>query len=298
VEPVQGVVSQRRRQSGRPLWNGIAVPGGLLLLVLFILPLGLLVAFSFGTTNVVGQPQFGMTLENYALVFRDYNLIVLGRTVLYAAAATLLCLLIGYPYAYFAMRFGGRFTVILVAAVIVPWLVDYLVRIYAWRQLLGDEGVINRALATLGFSGVDWLGSPVSVILGLTYSYLPLMILPLCSALNDLDSAVIDAGKDLYGGPVATFWNVTLPATLTGVLGGIVLVFLPILGDFATAQLLGGAQTTMLGNIIADQFTQSGSATFGSALTVTIIALLGLVLAALGLAGRRRASLITIAGGR
>jgi spermidine/putrescine transport system permease protein len=263
-----------------------------------MLPLGLLVAFSFGTTNVVGQPQFGATLENYALVFRDYNLVVLGRTLLYAAAATVLCLLIGYPFAYFAVRFGGRFTPILVAAAIVPWLVDYLVRIYAWRQLLGDEGVINRALASLGFSGVDWLGSPASVIIGLTYSYLPLMILPLYSALNDLDSAVIDAGKDLYGGPVATFWNVTLPATVTGVLGGIVLVFLPILGDFATAQLLGGAQTTMLGNIIADQFTQSGSATFGSALTVTIVALLGLVLAALALASRRRGSLIELAGGR
>lgn len=285
-------------KQGRALWNGIAVPGALLLFILFIVPLVLLVAFSFGTTNVVGQPQFGFTLGNFEQVFKDYNFVVIGRTILFAVLATLACIVIGYPYAYFAVRFGGRFTPLLIAAVIAPWLIDYLVRIYAWRQLLGDEGIVNRGLTSLGFSGVDWIGNPVSVVIGLTYSFLPLMILPLYSALSDMDESLIDAGKDLYGTPSATFWSVTLPSSFTGILGGIVLVFLPILGDFATAQFLGGAQTTMVGNIIADQFTQSGSATFGSALSVTIVVLLMFFLGVVGVANRRRGRMLNVVGGR
>ncbi|MGK0716113.1 ABC transporter permease [Leucobacter sp. W1153] len=287
----------RSTSESKALWGGLAAPGAALLLVLFVIPLFLLIAFSFGTTNIIGQPQFGTTLINYELVFRDYNLAVVLRTLFYAATATLLCLLIGYPYAYFVARFGGKYAPALIAAVILPWLVDYLVRIYAWRQLLSEEGILNQGLTALGFSGVSWIGTPISVIIGLTYSYLPLMILPLYAALNDFDESLLEAGKDLYGGPVATFWTVTFPSTLSGVAGGIILVFLPALGDFATAQFLGGAQTTMLGNIIADQFTQSGSATFGAALAVSMIVFLIFVLSIVLISLRKRRSLMSLVGG-
>lgn len=269
-------------------------PGSAALILLFAVPLVLLVAYSFGSTNVVGQPVLDFNLRNYAQVLQPYNLAILIRTVIFAVLTTVACLLIGYPYAYFAARFGGRVRTLLVVLVVVPWLVSYLVRVYAWAQILGFEGMLNEALGVVGIPPVQWIGTPFAVVVGLTFSYLPLMILPLYASILDVDSATIEAGKDLFGTPVATFFHVTLPATRTGIVGGIVLVFLPVLGDFATAQFLGGAQTTMLGNIIADQFISSGSATLGSALAVTLIVLLLIT----GLIGRlilsRRAKFVDV----
>lgn len=269
-------------------------PGSAALILLFAVPLVLLVAYSFGSTNVVGQPVLDFNFRNYAQVLQPYNLAILIRTVIFAVLTTVACLLIGYPYAYFAARFGGRVRTLLVVLVVVPWLVSYLVRVYAWAQILGFEGMLNEALGVVGIPPVQWIGTPFAVVVGLTFSYLPLMILPLYASILDVDSATIEAGKDLFGTPVATFFHVTLPATRTGIVGGIVLVFLPVLGDFATAQFLGGAQTTMLGNIIADQFISSGSATLGSALAVTLIVLLLIT----GLIGRlilsRRAKFVDV----
>lgn len=279
---------------GGRLWAAILAPGALLLLLLFAVPLGMLIAFSFGTTDVVGRPLFGSTLENFDLVLQGYNLAVVVRTVGYAAATTALCLLVGYAVAYAAARFAGRGGGLIIVLVVVPWLVDYLVRIYAWKQLLGDEGLVNNVLGVVGIGPVTWIGTPVAVIGGMVYSYLPLMVLPIYASLRDMDSSLIDAGKDLYGTPRKTFWFVTLPATRQGVLGGCLLVFLPALGDFATAQFLGGANTIMIGNIISDQFVSSGSQTFGAALAVALIGLLVLTVAVAALLLRRRARLTEI----
>lgn len=281
-------------RAARRFWSFLLLPGGALLLLLFVVPLGMLAVYSFGTPDVVGKPQVGFTLDNYAQVLQSYNLPVLVRTVGYALVATLVCLVLGYAVAYTASRFAGRFGPVIIALMVVPWLVDYLVRIYAWKQLLGDEGLVNGLLGQFGLGPVPLVGTSWAVIGGLVYGYLPLMILPIYAALADLDPALIDAGKDLYGTPRRTFWHVTLPATRQGVLGGCLLVFLPVLGDFATAQFLGGANNTMIGNVIADQFVASGSATFGSALSVTLIAMLGISLLAVRLIGRRKARLLDL----
>ena len=284
----RGDIQRHRRQ----IWRGLLTPGGLLLLLLFIAPLILLGVFSFGTTDIVGRPQLGFSLQSYAQVFEAYNLPVLGRTLWYAVAATSLCLIIGYAVAYTASQFAGRYGLAIIVMMVAPWLVGYLVRIYAWKQLLGDEGWVNAGLGVLGIDAIGWLGSGVAVIVGLVYSYLPLMVLPLYAALGDLDKSAIDAGKDLYGGPASTFWHVTLPSTRSGIIGGCLLVFLPALGDFVTAQFLGGPQTTMVGNVIADQFLTSGSRTFGSALSLTLIATLVVALLVVrAAASRQRESL-------
>lgn len=284
---------------GRGLWGLMLAPSAIVLFLLFVVPLAMLATFSFGTVDVLGRPELGFSLDNYEQVVQGYNLEVVARTVLYAASATAICLVMGYAVAYTAARFGGRWSVLLVALVVVPWLVSYVVRIYAWKQLLGDEGIVNGGLTWVGLGPVGWIGTPYAVVGGLVYSYLPLMILPLYASLKDLDPALIDAGKDLFGSPRKTFWFVTLPSTRTGVVGGCMLVFLPALGDFATAQFLGGAQTTMVGNIVADQFVASGQQTFGAALSMGLVVMLVLtVLTASLLNRRRRGGLadVTVAG--
>jgi spermidine/putrescine transport system permease protein len=168
------------------------------------------------------------------------------------------------------------------------------VRIYAWTALLDDSGLINGLLDDVGLGRAHLLGTNGAVIAGLVYVYFPLMILPIYASLGDLNPSLIEAGKDLYGTPRSTFWHVTLPATMPGVVGGILLVFLPALGDFATAQFLGGPQSAMIGNLINEQFTNSGSVTFGSALTVVLLIVLLIGLLATARFARRGISRATV----
>lgn len=276
----------------RGLWTSMLAPGGLLLAALFVVPLALLGAYSFGTTDIVGRPQFGTSWENYELVFQGYNSEVVVRTVAYAAISTIICLVLGYAVAYTAAMYAGRWGALIVVLVTTPWLVDYLVRIYAWKQILSDGGLLNQTLQRFGMEPIGLTGTSFAVILGLVYGYLPLMVLPLYASLKDMDASLIDAGKDLFGTPRQTFFHVTLPATRQGVIGGCLLVFLPTLGDFATAQFLGGASNTMIGNIIAEQFVASGSQTFGSALALALIVMLVLSVAITAFAMRGRGRLM------
>ena len=154
-------------------------------------------------------------------------------------------------------------------------------RIYAWFVILGDEGVVNGLLHAIGLPGsppVTFLNTPFAVVGGLVYDYLPFMILPIYAALERMNPSLIEAGKDLYGTPLQTFLHVTWPATIQGVIAGAVLVGLPAVGDFATAQILGGPNTYMIGNLIQDQFTGGGYWPFGAALTIVLMALLSLLM--------------------
>jgi len=267
--------------SSTRLWKLLLLPGGLWLLVLFIAPFGMVIAISFATTDFLGRPVFGWYPENYAQVIDPLYIPTMLRSIGFAFATTLLCLLIGYPVAYMIARFAGRFKNLLVVLIILPWFADYLVRIYAWFVLLGDEGLVNGALHALGFSGnppVIFLNTPTAVIGGLVYDYLPFMILPIYASLERMDPSLIEAGKDLYGTPLQTFLNVTWPATIQGVVAGAVLVGLPAVGDFATVQILGGPNTYMIGNLIQDQFTAGGFWPLGAALTIVLMAILSVLI--------------------
>ena len=283
--------SSRPSSSGTPgtaLWTSFQIPGGLLHGLFFVVPLLLVVVFSFGTVGLLGQPEIGFSLQNYESVFQPYNLAPLWRTVEFTVIATIICLLLGYPVAYLLARYAKRWAPIILGAVVFSWLVDYLVRIYAWQTILAPEGLLQRLLDVVGLSLPHVLNTNFAVITGLVYGYLPLMILPIYAAVGQLNPEVIEAGKDLYGSPRATFLHVTLPLTRDGVIGGVMLVALPMLGDFATAQFLGGANSTMIGNLINDQFTAAGSQTVGSALVVVLIGLLvGLLFVASRIRGRR-----------
>jgi spermidine/putrescine transport system permease protein len=250
--------------------GALLVPGALWLFTLFVAPLIFLLAISFGYTDDLGEAIYSTRLDNYErLVDPDY-LPVLFRSVGFAFAAVVICLLIGYPVAYYIAIFGGRWKNVLLALVIVPFFVNYLIRTYAWIAMLGDDGLVNGLLD----SSIRFINTPWAVIGGLVYGFMAFMILPIFAALDRMDPSLIEAGKDLYGGPWQTFWHVTWPHTWQGVLAGSVLVFLPAVGDFVAASLLGGPEEVMVGNLIQQQFQASDNWPFGAALTVATMAFL------------------------
>jgi spermidine/putrescine transport system permease protein len=263
------------------LWRLFLLPGGLWLVVLFLAPFGIVIAVSLGTTDFLGRVIYGFHPQNYLSIVDPVYFPVLIRSLIFAVTTTVLCLVIGYPVAYMIARFGGRFRNLLVVLIILPWFADYLVRIYAWFVILGDEGVVNGVLRAVGMHGnppVILLNTSFSVVGGLVYDYLPFMILPIYASLERMNPALIEAGKDLYGTPLQTFLHVTWPATIQGVVAGAVLVGLPSVGDFATASILGGANTFMIGNVIQDQFAGNGDWPTGAVLTLAFMALLAVLM--------------------
>jgi spermidine/putrescine transport system permease protein len=256
----------------------LLLPGGLWLLLLFAVPLGLVLAASLGSTDDLGNTIYGWHPENYRKAFDPLFFPVLLRSVGYALATVALCLSIGYPVAYYIARYGGRWKHMLIALVVLPFFVNYLVRTYAWVAMLSDDGLVNGAITNVGVrdEGIRFLNTSSAVIGGLVYGYLAFMILPIYAAIDRMDEALVEAGKDLYGTPWNTFRHVTLPATFQGVLAGCVLVFLPAVGDFVSAQLLGGPGTYMIGNLIQQQFLGADNWPFGAALTAILMGFLSI----------------------
>lgn len=262
----------------RWFYPSFLLPPGAWLVALYVMPLAIVVAVSFGTVDELGRPVFGWIPGNYDVVFSSTLLWPFVHSILFALATTVLSLLVGYPAAYTIARYGGRYRHVLLGLILLPWFVDYLVRIYAWVVLFGDDGVVNHLLARAGLGGsppVTFLNTPWAVIGGLLYSYFPFMVLAVYSAVDRLDPALIEAGKDLYGTPWQTFLHVTWPASIQGVLAGCVLVFLPSAGDFVNAQLLGGPGTYEIGNLIQGQFAGGGYWPYGAAMAIVLILLLG-----------------------
>jgi spermidine/putrescine transport system permease protein len=256
--------------------NWMLAPAGTWLLLLFLIPMGIVLLVAFGRTDPSYQAVYGWHPGNFADVFDPLFAPVLLRSVGYALATVVLCLLIGYPIAYYIARFGGRWKTLLIAVVVLPFLVNYLVRTYAWVAILSDEGLANGILEDTGIAenGVQFVNTSFAVIGGLVYGYLAFMILPLYAALDRMDPALIEAGKDLYGTRWQTFRHVTWPAAFQGVAAGCVLVFLPAVGDFVSAQLLGGPDTYMVGNLIQSQFLEAQNWPFGAALTMVMMGFL------------------------
>ena len=188
-------------------WTRFLLPGGIWLLLLFAVPLVLVLALSFGYVDDLGRAVYSTKLDNYSDSFNPTYFPVLLRSVLYALATTVLCLAIGYPVAYYIARYGGRYRNVLIALLVLPFFVNYLVRTYAWVALLADDGLVNSALVDTGLrsEGIQFINTPVAVIGGLVYGYLIFMILPVYGSLERLDRSVIEAGKDLYGTPLQTF---------------------------------------------------------------------------------------------
>jgi spermidine/putrescine transport system permease protein len=265
----------RRSAHESRLWGWLLLVPTAWMVVFFLSSMVIVLLLSFGFVGQDGNPYFGHSLDNYQALWSSTYLKLFVRSLVYAVITVVLSALIAYPVAYVVALHGGRFKHALIAAIVVPFFASYLVRMYAWSALLSDEGIVNSVLRSMGISnGVQFLNTPYAVIGGLVYGFVVFMILPIYAALERMDVSLIEAGKDLYHSPMSTFFRVTLPATRAGLYGGMLLVFLPALGDFVSAQLLGGPDTYMIGNLVQQQFFESQNWPLGSAMTIGLMALL------------------------
>ncbi|MFI8103204.1 ABC transporter permease [Streptomyces sp. NPDC086023] len=252
------------------------LPGTLWMTGFLVVSLLLVATLAFGTTDPLGNPQFGLDTSNVAALADPAYRTVLLRSLGYALVTCLVCLAVAYPVAYAIAMCGGRYKNLLIAAIVVPFFANYLVRMYGWSVVLSDDGPLLRALRSLGLAdhGTRILQTGPGVVAGLVYGFVVFMIIPLYAALERMDTSLIEAGRDLYGGPLRTFLFVTVPATRQGAAAGCVLVFLPAMGDFVSAQLMGGPDQIMIGNLIQDKFFQGQNWPLGSALTMLLMAVL------------------------
>ncbi|MCK2242501.1 MULTISPECIES: ABC transporter permease [unclassified Crossiella] len=266
--------------------HALLSPAGLWLALFLLAPLALVVQYSFATRDTgVTHVVLPWTSQAYRSALDPAFLPIFGRTLLYALATTAVCLLLGFPLAWFIARHGGRWRTALLAAVLVPFWSSYLARIYAWKALLDDDGLVNQTLGLIGLNADGgFLRTDGAVILGLSYGFLPFMVLPLYVACERFDHRLAEASYDLGHGRASTFFRIVLPGVAPGVLAGSLLVLVPAAGDFVTPKLLGGVDQSTFGSVIDDQFRSGNNWPLGSAMAVLLLVLVVLVLV---LRGRR-----------
>jgi ABC-type spermidine/putrescine transport system permease subunit I len=247
-------------------------------LLFFLVPIGFLLAYSVGQIDIITfRVSWGWTLENYGDVFDPLYLRTIGRSLLLALGATVGALLLGFPIAYYISLQRGRRQLLLLLAVMVPFWTSFLVRTYAMTNLLSNGGPVDTVWGWFGGGPLNVLYTPFAVGLGILYSYLPLMILPLYVALERIDPAVREAAADLGASDWRTIRRVVLPLALPGIVAGCILVGVPATGEYVVPVILGGGKTLMYGNVVAEQFQTVGNYPFGAALSMTLMAALTVV---------------------
>ena len=265
----------------------LLLPGGLWLVVFFVLPMVAMAVVSLQTGSLGEGFEQTWNVGVYPQVMADWSTQVV-RSLWYALTVTVLALLIGYPIAYAIAFRGGRFKSVLLLLVILPFFTAFVIRTLSWRLILADNGFVLGTLKDLGLvdPGYHVIATPLAVISGLTYNVLPFMILPLYVALEKIDPRLIEAANDLYAGRLQAFLRVTLPLSMPGVFAGSLLVFIPAIGDFVNSALLGSRETTMIGNVIQRLFLQTNAYPEAAALSFVLMAatlvLVGLYARAVG----------------
>jgi spermidine/putrescine transport system permease protein len=269
----------------------LALPTWVVLGGFFIAPLLIMLAISFGQRGTYGGLKpiadlrayiaAGDFLRGYLTSVEPLYLQIAWRSLWMAVVTTLLCLVVGYPIAYYiAVLAPARRKNLLLALVVIPFWTSFLIRTYAWMLILRTEGLINTLLLQAGIvdQPLELLYSNFAVMIGLVYGELPFMILPLYASLEKLDLSLLEAGTDLGASPVSTFRRITVPLTMPGIVAGIILVFIPSLGQFVVSDLLGGAKTILLGNLIQNQFAVARNKPFGSAIAFELMAVVMILL--------------------
>jgi spermidine/putrescine transport system permease protein len=238
-----------RPLAGRLADGLLILPGVAWLAVLFLVPVAIMFVVSLGAVDPSGHVTLANpNLENYQQATRPEFLPALLRSLWYSIATTILSIGIGYPVAYWISRHGGRHKILLLILVMLPFWTSYLIRTYAWMIILRENGIVNSLLLSTGLieDPIPVLGTDASVILGMTYGFLPYAILPLFVSIDRLDENLVKAARDLYASGRRAFLHVTLPLTMPGIIAAALLTFIPALGDWVTPDLLGSAQTTTI----------------------------------------------------
>ncbi len=267
-----------------------ATPGTVYLLVFFLFPFYVILAVTFGTVDpILRQPVpawnplewsgsvLGFTFSNITHSDGLYQAPFV-HTILFVGAATALCLVVGYPFAYFLARRSGRWKGLFLVLFFAPFWISYMLRMLSWISLLQDDGYFNRILTSVGLlsSPYPWLdGKPITLIIGLVYGYVPFMVLPLYGTLDRIHPSLLEAGRDLGASPARTFFRVTLPQSRQAILAGFVICSLPMFGDYFTQQLLADTPgTRMIGNAVVDSLVVPIFVSRAAALILVMIVLL------------------------
>jgi len=273
----------------------IGVPYGWLL-AFFLLPFLIILKISVSEMEEVtfqdlvtwqdGRLTLALQLRSYLAILGDrLYLVTYLISLKYAAVTTVLCLAIGYPFAYFMARARPAAQPALLMLVMLPFWTSFLLRVYAWKGLLMEGGLVARGLGALGLGAPAaalglipaeglWLNTPFSLVVGMVYTYLPFMVLPLYATLAKLDVRLLEAAADLGATPWVTFWKVTVPLSTAGIIAGAMLVFIPCIGEFVIPELLGGPSTLMIGRVLWDEFFSNNDWPMASAVAVTVILLI------------------------
>ena len=278
VERPAGLSKEPKKKGGSGRRRGLAYfllgPGLLWLVIFFVLPM----AFMFSVSLYEGSldTTFEMTwhFQNFTDAISTYDTQFI-RSFFYAGTATLLCLFIAYPLAYaIAFKVSPKWRAAMLFAVVAPFFTTYLIRTYAWQTILSNDGVVVDVLKGVGLVDQRILKTPAAVISGLTYNYLPFMILPIYASLEQMDSRLIEAGRDLYSSAGTAFRKITLPISAPGVVAGTLLTFIPAVGDYVNVTFLGNANQSMIGNVIQSQYLVTKDYPIASSLSFIMMALI------------------------
>lgn len=246
----------------------LAAPYVIWAALMILLPMLLILFYSL-TTSGNEIVNFTFTLDHFIRFFTDHDfLLILWRSLVIAFKTTLICIVLGYPIAYFIARSSDRVRNILVLAITLPTWINMLVRTYAWIGILTKGGVVSSLLGFFGLGESELLYTEGAVLIGMVYNFIPFMILQINTSLCKMDNSLLEASADLGANRVQTFWRVTFPLSLSGVISGIALVFLPAVSSFFIPKLLGGGSFFLIGNVIENQFITVGEWNFGSAISM------------------------------
>ena len=250
-------------------------PGFLWFLVFFMLPLAVIFAYAF-TDNFIrlGQP-IHFTFKNFLIIFeRKYYFSLLLRSLRISTITTVFSIAFAYPVSYFLAK-KTKYDKLLIILLMVPFWVNYLIRTFAWKLLISENGVLNKFLLSIHLiqEPLKLLYTETAVIIGLIYSYTPMMVLPLYATISKIDDRFTEAALDLGASRIRAFFDITFRLSLTGIFAGTILVFIPALGSFAIPAILGGTNSLMIGNTIESQFIEIGNWNFGSAFTLALAAI-------------------------
>jgi spermidine/putrescine transport system permease protein len=273
--PSRTSLIQKLRESSSAQGLALISPTIFYLLFTIVIPLLLVVILSFMTRGPYGNIIYRFNIENYTRLIDTLYLRILGYSALTAALTTLGTILIGYPLAYFIARAPTRQRSIYLFLILVPFWTNFIIRIYAWIMILRTEGLLNSFLLKIGLiqAPLEILYTPTAVLIGMVYEFLPFMVLPLYTSLEKIEPAQLEAAADLGAPPHKAFLRVTLPLSLPGMIAGTILVFIPAMGMFVVPDLMGGAKTILVGNVIRNQFLTARDWPFGAAASMLLLVL-------------------------